>query len=129
MLLRAESNVASSRIDSNVRANIRIDDFKFQFEQEPFGWPGEKVTTDMPSIINIRQDPFERTPTLRGETLNDGTGGYVNDFMAREFWRFVVVQDTVAKLAQSAIDFPPMQKSASFNLDAVKSEIEEAIKP
>ena len=31
--------------------------------------PGEKVTTDMPTIVNIRQDPFERTPSIRGETL------------------------------------------------------------
>jgi hypothetical protein len=29
----------------------------------------------------------------------------------------------VAKLAMTAIDFPPMQKSASFNLDAVKAKI------
>jgi hypothetical protein len=50
---------------------IRIDDFKFQFYQQPFGWPGEKVTTDMPTIVNIRQDPFERTPSIRGETLNN----------------------------------------------------------
>ncbi len=47
---------------------IRIDDFKFQFFQQPCGWPGEKVTTDMPTIVNIRQDPFERTPSIRGET-------------------------------------------------------------
>ena len=59
---------------------IRIDDFKFQFYQQPFGWPGEKVTTDMPTIVNLRQDPFERTPSIRGETLNDQGGGYVNDF-------------------------------------------------
>ena len=39
---------------------LRIDDYKFQFFQQPQGWPGEKVTTDMPLIINIRQDPFER---------------------------------------------------------------------
>jgi len=107
---------------------IRIDDFKFQFQQEPYGWPGEKVSTDMPTVINIRQDPFERTPMLRGETLNTGTGGYLNDFMGREFWRFVVVQQTVAKAAQSFVDFPPMQKSASFNLDAVKAQIQEMIK-
>ena len=76
---------------------IRIDDFKFQFFQQPYGWPGEKVTTDMPTIVNLRQDPFERTPSIRGETLNDMGGGYMNDFMAREFWRFVVVQQVVAK--------------------------------
>jgi arylsulfatase len=28
----------------------------------------------------------------------------------------------------TAIEYPPMQKGASFNLDAVKAEIEEAIK-
>ena len=78
---------------------IRIDDFKFQFFQQPYGWPGEKVTTDMPTIVNLRQDPFERTPSIRGETLNDMGGGYMNDFYAREFWRFVMVQQYVGKLA------------------------------
>ena len=43
-----------------------------------------------------------------------------------EFWRFVFVQQEVAKLAQTAIEFPPMQKGASFNLDAVKAKIEAA---
>ncbi len=64
----------------------------------------------------------------RGESLNDMGGGYLNDFMAREFWRFVVVQQQVAKLAETAIDYPPMQAPATFNLDAVKRAIEEAIK-
>jgi arylsulfatase len=107
---------------------IRIDDFKFQFYQQPYGWPGEKTTTDMPSIVNIRQDPFERTVAIRSESLNDSGGGYMNDFYAREFWRFVNVQQTVAKLAQSAVEYPPMQAPASFNLDAVKREIEEKLK-
>jgi arylsulfatase A-like enzyme len=107
---------------------IRIDDFKFQFIQQPYGWPGEKLTTDMPSITNLRQDPFERTSNLRGESLNDMGGGYMNDFMAREFWRFVVVQKAVFELAQTAIDYPPMQAPATFNLDAVKKQIEEMMK-
>lgn len=107
---------------------LRLDDFKFVFFQQPYGWPGEKVTTDMPSIINIRQDPFERTPSLRGESLNDSGGGYMNDFMAREFWRFVLVQQKVAELAQTAIEFPPMQVPATFNLETVKAKIQEAIR-
>jgi len=107
---------------------IRIDDFKFQFYQQPFGWPGEKTTTDMPTIVNLRQDPFERTPSIRGETLNDLGGGYMNDFYAREFWRFVLVQQRVAALAQTAIAFPPMQAPASFNLEAVRAQVEEVIK-
>ena len=107
---------------------IRIDDFKFQFFQQPYGWPGEKTTTDMPSIVNIRQDPFERTPSIRGETLNNLGGGYMNEFYAREFWRFVDVQQTVTKLAQTAVEFPPMQAPASFNLDAIKAKIQELMK-
>ena len=48
------------------------------------------------------------------------------DWWAYNFWRFVLVQEEVAKLAQTAIDFPPMQPGASFNLDAVKKQIKEA---
>jgi hypothetical protein len=107
---------------------IRIDDFKFQFFQQPNGWPGAKVTTDMPTMVNIRQDPFERTPSISGETLNNLGGGYMNDFYAREFWRFVSVQDAVKQLALTAIDYPPMQDPASFNLESVKRQIDAAIK-
>ena len=107
---------------------IRIDDFKFQFIQQPYGWTGEKVTTDMPTIVNLRQDPFERTPSVRGETLNDLGGGYMNDFMAREFWRFVQVQKYVGALAETAINYPPMQSPASFNLAAVKAKIDAAMR-
>ena len=107
---------------------VRIDDFKFQFFQQPYGWPGEKTTTDMPTMVNIRQDPFERTPMVRGETFNTGAGGYINGFYAREFWRFVMVQQYVGKLAETAIDYPPMQDPATFNLDAIKQKIQAAIK-
>ena len=44
---------------------LRIDDFKYQFYQQPLGWPGPKITTDMPLIYNIRQDPLERTPSIQ----------------------------------------------------------------
>ncbi|WP_378946152.1 arylsulfatase [Mesorhizobium sp. ANAO-SY3R2] len=102
---------------------IRLDDFKYIFYQQPAGWPGQKTTTDMPTIINIRQDPFERTPMISGETAANGAFGYGNDFFAREFWRFVSVQKAALKLAQTAIDFPPMQDPASFNLSALKAQI------
>ncbi len=107
---------------------VRINDFKFQFYQQPQGWPGPKVTTDMPSIVNLRQDPFERTPNLETIGTNNAGGGYMNDFFAREFWRFVLVQQRVADLAKTAIDFPPMQAPASFNLEAVKKRIDEVMK-
>ena len=40
----------------------------------------------------------------------------------------VQVQQTVGAAAQSLIDFPPMQQSASFNLAAVKEKIEQMMK-
>ena len=107
---------------------LRVDDFKFIFYQQPNGWPGERLTTDMPIMINLRQDPFERTPSVRGESLNNSGAGYLNDFYAREFWRFVEVQRLVAELAQTAVEFPPMQDPASFNLDAVKRQVEQMIR-
>jgi hypothetical protein len=38
------------------------------------------------------------------------------------------VQKKVAELAEAAIKFPPMQAPATFNLEAVKAKVEEAIK-
>jgi len=107
---------------------IRLDDMKFRFIEQPTGWPGPKVTTDMPVIVNLRQDPFERLPSIGGETLNNGAPGYLMGFYTREFWRFVLVQQRVAALAETAIGYPPMQDPASFNLDAVKKQIETMIK-
>ena len=46
---------------------------------------------------------------------------------ALQFWRFQFVQQEVGKLAKTAIEFPPMQKGASFNLEAVKAKIDKAI--
>jgi arylsulfatase len=40
----------------------------------------------------------------------------------------VFVQQEVAKLAKTALEYPPMQKGASFNLDAVKEKIAEAMR-
>ena len=107
---------------------VRIDDMKFQFIQQPYGWPGEKIATDMPTLTNLRWDPFERFSMIRGESALDGAWGYPMDFYAREFWRFVMVQKAVFDLAQTSIDYPPMQDPASFNLDAVKKQIQNMIK-
>jgi hypothetical protein len=85
---------------------------------QPNGWFGGTVEPDIPILVNLRLDPFERT----------GMTGSVEYFQwfKFEFWRFVYVQQEVAKFAQTAIEFPPMQKGASFNLEAVKDQIQKA---
>ena len=52
---------------------------------------------------------------------------FAKDWWAFEFWRYVFVQQQVAKLAQTALEFPPMQASASFNLEAIKEQIQKAM--
>jgi arylsulfatase len=47
-------------------------------------------------------------------------------YYGQNFWRLVFLQKEVAKLAKTAIEFPPMQASASFNLDAVKKRVQAA---
>ena len=100
---------------------VRIDDFKYRFIDQPAGWLGEKTKPDVPYLINLRLDPFERTGWPDSGTKY-GAQQYF-DWFKYEFWRFVFVQQQVEKLAMTAIEFPPMQKGASFNLDAVKAKI------
>jgi arylsulfatase len=95
---------------------IRIGDYKYRFIDQPGGWLGGTVKVDWPLLANLRLDPFERTstPTQSMQQV---------DFFKYEFWRFVFVQQEVARFAQTFIDFPPLQKPASFNLDAIKEKV------
>jgi len=103
---------------------VRIDDYKYRFIDQPGGWLGDKTKPDVPYLINLRLDPFERTGWPSNGT-REGAQQYF-DWFKYEFWRFVFVQQQVEKLAMTAIEFPPMQKGASFNLDSVKAKIEAA---
>jgi arylsulfatase A-like enzyme len=105
---------------------VRIDAFKYRFIDQPRGWLGDKTKVDVPYLTNLRLDPFERT----GFSENGSKEGSQQffDWFTYEFWRFVFVQQEVEKLAKTAVDFPPMQRGASFNLDAVKAQIEAARK-
>ncbi len=82
------------------------------------------MKVDWPILVNLRLDPFERTGMFDGK--DSGSLAYYNWF-AYEFWRFVFVQQEVGKAAQTFIEFPPMQKGASFNMEAVKAQIEKTI--
>lgn len=103
---------------------IRIDDFKYRFINQPGGWLGAKEQPDMPVLTNLRLDPFERMGWSENLTAN-GSLSYF-EWFKYQFWRFVFVQDQVSKLAMTAVEYPPMQKGASFNLEAVKAKIEAA---
>jgi arylsulfatase len=110
--------------ESNLGA-VRIGDYKYVFMDQPDGWPGVKNKLNMPLIHNLRRDPFERYPN---PNFAVGSPDWFMQFYAREFWRFVFVQGKIGDLAKTAVEYPPMQKGASFNLDAVKQQVEDAIR-
>jgi arylsulfatase A-like enzyme len=110
-------------VDSDVAA-VRIGDWKYVFLDQPDGPIGDRVKRAVPLIHNLGGDPFER---YSDPNLANGSGDYIMSFYMREFWRFVFVQQKVAEMAQTAIEFPPMQKGATFNLDALKEQIQKAI--
>jgi arylsulfatase len=101
---------------------VRLGDYKFILKEQPDGWIGDTVTPGAPPIINLRLDPFERTAWAKG---NVGSYSYL-EWYKYQFWRFVQVQDAVVELAKSAIEFPPMQKGASFTMEAVVAQIKAA---
>ena len=98
---------------------VRINDYKYRFIDQPNGWLGGTVKVDWPILVNLRLDPLERTGL-------SGSLAYYNWFVY-QFWRFVFVQQEVAKYAQTFIEYPPMQKGASFNMENVKEQIQRAI--
>jgi arylsulfatase A-like enzyme len=100
---------------------VRIDDYKFRFIDQPAGWLGEKTHPDVPYITNLRLDPFERTGWPNNGT-KEGAQQYF-DWFKYQFWRFVFVQQVIGKEIQTFLDYPPMQRGASFNLDAIKAEM------
>ena len=102
---------------------VRINDYKYRFTDQPQGWLGGTIKVDWPILTNLRLDPYERAGL---PTATNGSLAFYNWFVY-EFWRFVFVQQEVAKVAQTAIEFPPMQPGASFNLEGVKAQIGKAM--
>jgi arylsulfatase A-like enzyme len=99
---------------------IRMGDWKFRFIDQPGGWGGPTEVLKVPNIGNLRLDPFERTDPSKAPAA-------LNDFFGHEFWRFVFVQQEVDAFAKTFVDFPPMQKGASFNVDAVQKQVRATI--
>lgn len=96
---------------------VRVNDFKYRFVDQPGGWLGNAVKVDWPILVNLRLDPLERT-SLPGQSMNQYS------WFAYEFWRFVLVQQVVGQYAQTLLDYPPMQKGASFNMQQLKEELD-----
>ncbi len=78
---------------------------------EPF------VKLRAPKIFNLRRDPFERA---------DENSNTYWDWVISHAYIIYGMQALVAQQIENFVKFPPRQKPASFNLDAVMRDLENA---
>jgi len=100
---------------------IRFGDWKTvlmeQRAQTLMCWAEPFVALRLPKIFNLRQDPFERA---------DHNSNTYWDWMISHAYLIMAMQSIVAGEVENFIKYPPRQKAASFNLDVVMRQLEEA---
>jgi hypothetical protein len=69
---------------------------------------GRHVTQNVPIVTNLRQDPFER--------FHEESGMYER-WWADKLWTLIPAQVIVADFLKSFKDYPPSQKSGSFDVN------------
>jgi arylsulfatase len=96
---------------------VRVGDYKFHLAVQRANstslWAEPFVKLRLPYIMNLRRDPFERA-----------------DFNSNVYWNWLIdhvpqmylMQEVVASELDAFKKFPPRQKPASFNLDAVLAQ-------
>jgi arylsulfatase A-like enzyme len=98
---------------------IRIGDYKAVLAEQRatrlLAWLEPFVKLRAPKIFNLRTDPFERA--------DDNSNTYW-DWMIDHLWVLYKMQGLVAGQIENFIKFPPRQKPASFNLDAVLAQLQ-----
>ena len=97
---------------------VRVGDYKLVFEvQRAFStqvWAEPMVKLRLPHIFNLRRDPFERA---------DYNSNVYFDWMIDHVPQLYLCQAVVAGQIENYIKYPPRQKAASFNLDAVMASL------
>jgi arylsulfatase len=106
--------------DGEVMA-VRIGDWKLnlmvQRAHQMNVWAEPLVKLRVPHIFNLRRDPFE---------LADFNSNTYWDWMFDHAPIMYLMQDVVAGEIENFAKFPPRQKPASFNLDAVMAQLSKA---
>ena len=95
--------------DDNANINaIRYDDWKISFAWiEGNLFSGRRVSQNVPIVTNLRQDPFER---YREES------GQYERWWADKLWTLIPAQAITGQFLQSFKEYPPSQKSGSFDV-------------
>jgi arylsulfatase A-like enzyme len=80
-------------------------------------WAEPFVKLRVPKIFHLRRDPFERA---------DENSNTYWDWVAQHAYLIYGMQAIVAQQIEDFVKFPPRQKPASFNLDAVMANLQDA---
>ncbi len=94
---------------------VRVDNWKSNFcEQRVQGtlqvWAEPFVCQRLPRLINLRMDPFERSPI---------TSNTYYEWSIRHAFLVVPTQEIVARFVDTFKEFPPRQRPGSFSVDQV----------
>jgi arylsulfatase len=102
--------------DDNASMNaLRVNDWKIHFKVMEGNLAESTLkAVNMPQVINLRQDPFERFPKESHMYFR---------WWADKLWTFVPAQMIVGQFLQTFKEFPPSQKSGSFSVDQVLEQL------
>ncbi len=99
---------------------IRMNDWKVvlmeQRAKQLMAWLEPFVPLRAPKMFHLRRDPFERA---------DENSNTYWDWMISHIYKIYEMQGLVAQQIQDFVEYPPRQKPASFNLNAVMRQLEE----
>jgi arylsulfatase len=101
---------------------VRYDNWKLVFlEQRAPGtleiWANPYTSLRVPKMFNLRTDPYERA---------DITSNTYYDWLIDHAFLLYGSQAFVGNFIKTLEEFPPRQKAASFNLDAVMQKLQES---
>jgi len=104
--------------DDNASLNaVRVQDWKLSFKVMEGNLSNSILKApNMPTVCNLRMDPFER--------FHDESLSHLR-WMADKMWTFVPAQQIVGKFLATFKEFPPSQKSGSFSVDQVLQQLQE----
>jgi arylsulfatase len=97
---------------------VRVGDYKLVFEVQRATstavWQEPLVKLRLPNIYHLRRDPFERA---------DFNSNVYGDWVMNHISQLYQCQAIVARQIENFVKYPPRQKAASFNLDAVMASL------
>ena len=98
---------------------LRVGNWKIHFvEQRAHGlgvWKDPMVVLRVPTLINLRSDPFERAP--------EDASVFYDKWTADRMFLLVPAQAIVSEFLKTFQEFPPRAKAASFSIDQAMEKL------